>query len=594
MKTTKKILSLLLCTIMIFGSVAIGGDGFAEVLDLLTVKASAENIASGTCGDNLTWKLDSNGVLTIKGTGELFYQASSSYPWYSISESVHKVVIEIGVTSIGAFAFYHCTKLESIFISDSITSIGLNAFTTDDIYYTGSEEQKNEISDKGMNEGKWQFNHSHDDVYTENVINATCTKSGSKKHVCVCGYSYNITIPACHDYIDHEAKAPTCEGIGWEAYQTCSRCDYNSYKEISALGHDYVNHKAKAPTCDEVGWDAYQTCSRCDYTSYKELSALGHDYVDGICTHCKDKTPERALCDAKAEAKSELEEAKKNAVSDEAKKAIEDAVKAIDESISINEITGIKADTLIVAADADKALADAKSSAKSALTEAKKNAVSDYAKSAIDNAIKAIDGKTSLNAVETEKTNAINYALSADKSLADVKSEAKAELIEAKKNAKTDEQRKAADEAISAIDNATNFSDISLIKNDALKEIGKDIFASIKINVAPAETHDFRTIVTIKATATNVPDGYILALYVGDKVIKGTNKEVSCEYGELKSNIKYYVKIVDKNGTVQKNADGKELSSESAVNVNKNFFTIIIAFFKGIFGTLPKAVIKPQ
>ena len=77
----------------------------------------------------------------------------------------------------------------------------------------------------------------------------------------------------------HDAKAPTCDSIGWDAYTTCSKCDYSSYKELAALGHDDVAHDAKAPTCTEIGWNAYVTCSRCEHTTYSELAALGHDDV---------------------------------------------------------------------------------------------------------------------------------------------------------------------------------------------------------------------------------------------------------------------------------------------------------------------------
>ena len=102
--------------------------------------------------------------------------------------------------------------------------------------------------------------------------------------------------------MQHDAKAPTCTGIGWNAYDTCSRCDHTTYQEIPALNHDLVHHDAKAATCTEKGWDAYDTCSRCDYTTYAELPALNHDYqavtveptceTDGYtvftCSRCKD------------------------------------------------------------------------------------------------------------------------------------------------------------------------------------------------------------------------------------------------------------------------------------------------------------------
>ena len=76
--------------------------------------------------------------------------------------------------------------------------------------------------------------------------------------------------------MNHDAQAPTCTEIGWEAYRTCENCDYTEYVEIPANGHAYVNHDAKAPTCTEIGWEAYRTCENCDYTEYVEIPASGH------------------------------------------------------------------------------------------------------------------------------------------------------------------------------------------------------------------------------------------------------------------------------------------------------------------------------
>ncbi|MBR3423681.1 MAG: S-layer homology domain-containing protein, partial [Clostridia bacterium] len=58
----------------------------------------------------------------------------------------------------------------------------------------------------------------------------------------------------------------------------CTRCDYSTYAEKAALGHDLAHHDAKAPTCTEIGWDAYDACSRCDYSTYAEKAALGHEW----------------------------------------------------------------------------------------------------------------------------------------------------------------------------------------------------------------------------------------------------------------------------------------------------------------------------
>ena len=112
----------------------------------------------------------------------------------------------------------------------------------------------------------------------------TCTEIGWNAYdACQregCTYTTKVEIPALkHKLVHHDAKAPTCTETGWEEYDTCSRCDYTTKVEIPALKHKLVHHDAKAPTCTEIGWDEYDTCSRCDYTTKVELPALKHDLV---------------------------------------------------------------------------------------------------------------------------------------------------------------------------------------------------------------------------------------------------------------------------------------------------------------------------
>ena len=186
---------------------------------------------------------------------------------------------------------------------------------------------------------------------------ATCTTAQT---CMVCG---TVLVPSLgHDLISHEVQSPTCTEIGWNAYETCTRCDYTTYeaipatghtpgtavrenevaptcmeagsyekvvycstcdaelsrteitvaatghswgawtqakaptcieegmeqrvcendpshvetRAIAALGHDLISHEAQAPTCTEIGWNAYETCTRCDYTTYTEIPAAGH------------------------------------------------------------------------------------------------------------------------------------------------------------------------------------------------------------------------------------------------------------------------------------------------------------------------------
>lgn len=117
-------------------------------------------------------------------------------------------------------------------------------------------------------------NVSYLKVHTGGTETPTCTKGKTCEK---CGAEYGEKDPNNHDLVHHDAKAPSCTEIGWNAYEACSRCNYTTtYQELPALNHDLEQHAAKAPTCTEIGWDAYETCSRCDHTTRKEIPALNH------------------------------------------------------------------------------------------------------------------------------------------------------------------------------------------------------------------------------------------------------------------------------------------------------------------------------
>lgn len=115
-----------------------------------------------------------------------------------------------------------------------------------------------------------------DAVDTANCTGGTATCSA--KAVCVtCGAEYGEKDSNNHALEQHAAKAPTCTEIGWDAYETCSRCDYTTYAELSALNHDYQAVTVE-PTCETDGYTVF-TCSRCkDSYTADPTDKLGHQF----------------------------------------------------------------------------------------------------------------------------------------------------------------------------------------------------------------------------------------------------------------------------------------------------------------------------
>ena len=117
---------------------------FVAALFLLPGPAEAAAIVdSGQCGDDLTWTLDSDGVLTVEGTGTMWeyssqldydsWTFSTTAPWSGQFGSLKTLVIGSGVTSIGDYAFDGCDLLR-------------------DIWYGGTEEEWGRISVYGAND----------------------------------------------------------------------------------------------------------------------------------------------------------------------------------------------------------------------------------------------------------------------------------------------------------------------------------------------------------------------------------------------------------------------------------------------------------
>ncbi len=129
-KTIIKAMSVMLAVVLTLTAAPLSGFVGLELPEWLdfSVMSKAEG-NSGTCGENLSWNFDeSTGTLTISGTGDMFGYATNGAPWEGFKENIQTVVINKGVTSIGAATFFSCKNITSVTIPDGVTTIGMNAF----------------------------------------------------------------------------------------------------------------------------------------------------------------------------------------------------------------------------------------------------------------------------------------------------------------------------------------------------------------------------------------------------------------------------------------------------------------------------------
>ncbi len=146
--------------------------------------------------------------------------------------------------------------------------------------------------------------HTESAAVKENEVAATCGQDGTYDSVVYCSVCHAEvsrtpqTTPKTNEHAFgewHDVVNATCTDDGTKGYKNCSLCNKHydaSGNEIddiviTALGHDIQNRPAQEATCLQVGWDAYETCSRCDYTTYVEKPiSYDHNFEGGVCVDC--------------------------------------------------------------------------------------------------------------------------------------------------------------------------------------------------------------------------------------------------------------------------------------------------------------------
>ena len=254
---------------------SIGGSAFYGCTSLTSVTIPDSVTSIGNCAfascTSLTgiWVAEGNSHYANDASGVLFnkdkttlVQCPGAFAAYTIPNSVTSigeyafshctsltsVTIPNSVTSIGEHAFSYCTSLTSVTISDSVTSIGEYAFydctSLTDVYYAGSEAQWKAISissnrNDDLLTANIHYNYgSHTHSYKAVVTAPTCTAKGYTTHTCSCGDSYVDTYV---DALGHAwdsgtvTKQPTATETGIRTY-ACTRCSATKTETIPATG----------------------------------------------------------------------------------------------------------------------------------------------------------------------------------------------------------------------------------------------------------------------------------------------------------------------------------------------------------------------
>ena len=130
----------------------------------VTVTVTYEESRWGTCGDNLTWRVnESYSTLSIEGNGPMYDYERYTQPWLNFKDRITDLYIDEGAETLGAFAFcgmqnltnsidipngvvsigescFEYTKISGVHLPSSITSIGKNAFNGTEITVLNLED----------------------------------------------------------------------------------------------------------------------------------------------------------------------------------------------------------------------------------------------------------------------------------------------------------------------------------------------------------------------------------------------------------------------------------------------------------------------
>ena len=261
---------------------------YAEIYNMLFVSICESLIASGACGDSLTWELTNYGNLAIYGMGDMTDFKLSSATWYGFSSQIKSVVICEGVTSIGSYAFSNCSSLTTITIPQTLTSIGNSAFVGCSALTNIVVPESVASIDYGAFNGctgltSITFLNATTKIYdSSNTISLTAT---------IFGYYSSTAQTYAEKYCRKFAMLHTHIYDDWHKLdfknhiRYCTDVDCAAFEKVP---HSWNCEVTTYPTCVNTGTKTY-TCTECEAILIESVPVTGNHTYGNWQKHNDDK-----------------------------------------------------------------------------------------------------------------------------------------------------------------------------------------------------------------------------------------------------------------------------------------------------------------
>lgn len=226
-------------------------------------------IVGGDINISGNWKGDAQSSASNNNANNVYL---SEYGNNGSSDGPATIAIEEPLTGTGSIGI--TTKTSVATTRNASVKIAAGKGT-----YAITDEDKGHFT---PDTGYCEVQKKNDGIYLTHVHSggtATCT---AKAKCGGCSQSYGNSNPNNHALVHHEAQAPTCTAVGWEAYDTCSRCTYTTYREIPAA-HTYGAVSYTWAT-DNTTCKAEHKCTACQHVENETVNTQKQVTQNRSCT----------------------------------------------------------------------------------------------------------------------------------------------------------------------------------------------------------------------------------------------------------------------------------------------------------------------